>query len=171
MRYGIVTRLLNSISVCTLVNRPSFLSTMSIALTKPEPSLWIERYGDELYRFALGRVSDEGCAEELVQETVLSALTALDSFRGESSERTWLFLILRRKVIDHYRRQVRHPEVSLSVVTPNGPTESDFFRVEDGHWHEAQYPTSWQSADGASGGGSRILKRRVLHRRPTIRRG
>ena len=111
--------------------------------------MWIERYGDELYRFALSRVSDEACAEELVQETLLSALNGLESFRGESSERTWLFLILRRKVIDHYRRQARHPEVSLAVVTPDGPTEADFFHPEDGHWREPQYPASWQSADGA----------------------
>jgi RNA polymerase sigma-70 factor (ECF subfamily) len=122
---------------------------MSITITIPEPALWIDRYGDDLYRFALSRVADEGCAEELVQATLLSALTGIQAFRGESSERTWLFLILRRKVIDHYRRQARHREVSLEEVTPDGPTESDFFHAEDGHWREAQYPASWQSADGA----------------------
>ncbi len=101
---------------------------MSVVLPKPEPALWIERYGDELYRFALGRVAnDEVGAEELVQETLLSALQGLNSFRGEASERTWLFLILRRKIIDHYRRQARHPHVSLAEVTPAGPTEADFF--------------------------------------------
>lgn len=122
---------------------------MSIALIKPDPTLWVARFGDELYRFALGRVSDEACAEELVQDTLLSALDALDSFRGEATERTWLFLILRRKIIDHYRRRARHPEVSLAAITPDGPTEAAFFQDEDGHWRQEQYPTSWQSADGA----------------------
>ncbi|SMB87190.1 RNA polymerase, sigma-24 subunit, ECF subfamily [Hymenobacter roseosalivarius DSM 11622] len=122
---------------------------MAITLTRPEPALWLERYGDELYRFALGRVADRACAEELVQETLLSALQALASFRGESSERTWLFLILRRKIIDHYRHQARHPEVSLSQITPDDSTEADFFDPQDGHWRQRQYPAGWQSADGA----------------------
>jgi RNA polymerase sigma-70 factor (ECF subfamily) len=122
---------------------------MAITLLKPEPELWVERYGDDLYRFALSRVADEVCAEELVQESLLSALNGLAAFRGESSERTWLFLILRRKLIDFYRRQARHPVVSLDQVTPDGPSEAEFFHPEDGHWREAHYPTSWQSADGA----------------------
>ena len=122
---------------------------MAVVLTRPEPAHWVARYGDELYRFALGRVSDEAGAEELVQDTLLSALDALASFRGEASERTWLFLILRRKIIDHYRRQARHPHVPLTQVTPDGPTEATFFETDNGHWRRAQYPTSWQSADGA----------------------
>ncbi len=116
----------------------------------PTPHLWLDTYGDELYRFALGRVGgDEVQAEELVQETFLSALSALDTFRGEASERTWLFVILRRKIIDFYRRRARHPEVSLDAVTPAGPVEAAFFRPENGHWRPEQYPAAWQTADGA----------------------
>jgi RNA polymerase sigma-70 factor (TIGR02943 family) len=122
---------------------------MAPHLTKPEPAQWLDRYGDELYRFALGRVADESSAEELVQDTLLSALSALSSFRADASERTWLFLILKRKIIDFYRRRASRPEVSLSHVTPDGPTEADFFRPDDGHWRPEQYPTSWQTADGA----------------------
>lgn len=117
--------------------------------SQSEPTLWLERYGDELYRFALGRVSDESCAEELVQDTLLSALNALSSFRADASERTWLFLILKRKIIDFYRRQASRPEVSLSHVTPDGPSEVDFFHPENGHWRQEQYPAGWQTADGA----------------------
>ncbi|MBC8084876.1 MAG: sigma-70 family RNA polymerase sigma factor [Hymenobacter sp.] len=120
---------------------------MTISPMVPEPQFWLDRYGDELYRFALGRVPDEAGAEELVQDTFMSALNALDSFRGQASERTWLFVILKRKLIDHYRRQARHPHVSLDQLTPDGPTEADFFHSEDGHWRQEQYPTSWQSAD------------------------
>lgn len=123
---------------------------MSASLpSEPEPRHWLARYGDELYRFALGRVGGEAeQAEELVQDTFLSALDALPSFRGQASERTWLFVILKRKIIDFYRRRARHPEVSLAAVTPDGPTEADFFRPDDGHWRAAQYPESWLTADG-----------------------
>lgn len=115
----------------------------------PEPPQWLARYGNELYRYALARVAGAHAAEELVQATLLRALQALSSFRGEASERTWLFAILKRQVLDYYRRQAHRPEVSLAELAPEGPTEADFFEEADGHWRAAQAPTSWQTADGA----------------------
>ena len=101
---------------------------MTTLLATPEPQQWLLRFGDELYRFALGRVADAATAEDLVQETLVSALDALDSFRGQASERTWLFVILKRKIIDHYRRQARSPFVPLAI-TPDQAPEAEFFRV------------------------------------------
>lgn len=72
-----------------------------------DPSTWVDAYGDALYRFALVRLRDAGLAEEAVQETFLSALSAAASFAGRSSERTWLFGILKRKVVDALRRRTR----------------------------------------------------------------
>ncbi|MBF9141877.1 sigma-70 family RNA polymerase sigma factor [Hymenobacter properus] len=115
----------------------------------PNPAQWLDRYGDELFRFALSRVSDTTVAEELVQETFLSALDGLATFRAEASERTWLFVILRRKIIDHYRRQARSTRVGLEEVEAGGPTEADFFNPENGHWTNAQAPVSWLNADAA----------------------
>jgi RNA polymerase sigma-70 factor (TIGR02943 family) len=125
------------------------LSFIHMTPTPLAPSTWPERYGDELYRFALSRVSDAVAAEELVQDTFLSALDALASFRGEASERTWLFVILRRKIIDHYRRQARAPHVGLDAISePAGPGEGVFFEP-DGHWRASQSPVSWLHADAA----------------------
>lgn len=115
---------------------------MIVEKETPAPQEWPDRYGDELYAFALGRVSDPGGAEELVQDTFLSALGALDSFRGHASERTWLFVILKRKIIDHYRRQARSPFVPLDQESV-GSDEAGFFRPDDGHWREEQYPQAW----------------------------
>jgi RNA polymerase sigma-70 factor (TIGR02943 family) len=113
---------------------------MQVEVEMPAPHLWPDRYGDELYAYALRRVHTPDDAEELVQETLLSALKALDSFRGQASERTWLFVILKRKIIDHYRRQARSPFVPLDA---GGGEEAAFFRPEDGHWREEQYPQAW----------------------------
>ena len=115
----------------------------------PVPAQWPARYGDELYRFARSRVSAADVAEELVQETFLSALDGLATFRAEASERTWLFVILRRKIIDHYRRQARAPHVGLDELSEGGPTEADFFSAENGHWRGPQVPASWLNADAA----------------------
>ena len=73
------------------------------------PSHWDTEYRDYLIRFALQRVSDYGHAEDLVQETFLSAWNARNSFRGDCTERTWLTGVLRNKIIDQYRRNARRP--------------------------------------------------------------
>ena len=116
----------------------------------PVPAEWPARFGDELYRFALSRVSDAETAEELVQETFLSALASLATFRAEASERTWLFVILRRKIIDHYRRQARAPHIGLDALGDGGARpESDYFNPATGHWNGPQVPASWLRADAA----------------------
>jgi RNA polymerase sigma-70 factor (TIGR02943 family) len=120
-----------------------------MAPSLPVPAQWPDRYGDELFRFALSRVSDADVAEELVQETFLSGLDGLATFRAEASERTWLFVILRRKIIDHYRRQARATQVSLDELDEGGAAETDFFSPANGHWTDPQAPASWLNADAA----------------------
>ncbi|MDF1849421.1 MAG: sigma-70 family RNA polymerase sigma factor [Verrucomicrobiales bacterium] len=75
------------------------------------PENWNIAYRDYLVRFALQRVSDYGSAEDLVQETFLSAWNAKERFRGDCTERTWLTGILRNKIIDLYRKTGRRPSV------------------------------------------------------------
>ncbi|NOY23070.1 MAG: RNA polymerase sigma factor [Acidobacteria bacterium] len=72
-----------------------------------DPKQWVEKHGDYLYRFALLRVHNPQIAEDMVQETFLAALKSNANFEGRSSERTWLTGILKNKIIDHYRKNVR----------------------------------------------------------------
>lgn len=72
-----------------------------------EPSQWLERYGDLLFRYALVRVGDRPAAEDLVQQTFLAALESRDSFSGRSSESTWLVGILKHKISDHFKMRSR----------------------------------------------------------------
>jgi RNA polymerase sigma-70 factor (ECF subfamily) len=68
---------------------------------------WLEAHADYLFNLAVRQVGDKTTAEDLVQETFLAALKARDSFRGQSSDRTWLVGILRHKIYDHLRRICR----------------------------------------------------------------
>jgi RNA polymerase sigma-70 factor (ECF subfamily) len=45
--------------------------------------------------------------DDLVQETLLAAVTGLHAFDGRSLLRTWVVSILSRKIVDHYRRSER----------------------------------------------------------------
>ncbi|HWP41336.1 MAG TPA: sigma-70 family RNA polymerase sigma factor [Tepidisphaeraceae bacterium] len=72
---------------------------------------WVQlvaRYQGRLLAFARGQLSRKAEAEDLVQETFLMFLQSLRGFRDDYSLETYLFTILRRKIIDLYRgRQLR----------------------------------------------------------------
>lgn len=99
---------------------------------------WIQLYGESLFRYAHQRVSQEAIAKDLVQETYLAAWRNRDTYNGDASPKTWLFLILKRKLIDHYRK--------ASLVNREVETELDTHEYfdESGHWREDHYPKEWQ---------------------------
>ena len=70
--------------------------------------LWLQEFGDKLYRYALTRVGhDQALAEDLVQDTLLAGIRGFARFDQKSSVETWLISILRRKIVDHYRKTGR----------------------------------------------------------------
>ncbi len=116
--------------------------------TTSDPAIWLEQHGDALYRFALLRVRDREVAEELVQECLLGALRARDSFGGQASERTWLIGILKRKVVDHFRRAAREApgsEVDAADRAASGCADQSDFTAK-GLW--ARGPGRWGGDPG-----------------------
>lgn len=109
-----------------------------------DSSLWVDRHGDYLFRYAMSRLHNRDVAEELVQETFLAALQAGDNFAGRSSERTWFVGILRHKIVDHLQRRQR--ERPASEVGP--PDEGEEFFDQRGRWKVG--PTEWGDHPGAS---------------------
>jgi len=71
---------------------------------KLNPNSWVDAYADYLFNYAIGRVSNAEVAKDLVQETFFAGLKSAKNYKGEAAERTWLIAILKRKVIDHYRK-------------------------------------------------------------------
>ncbi|MBR9757726.1 MAG: sigma-70 family RNA polymerase sigma factor [Algicola sp.] len=71
---------------------------------KLNPDNWINRYSDYLFNYTISRVNDREMAKDLVQDTFFAALKSMENFKGEASERTWLIAILKRKIIDYYRK-------------------------------------------------------------------
>lgn len=68
------------------------------------PDGWVDQYADYLFNYAVSRVSDSEIAKDLVQDTFIAGLKSAKNFKGDAAERTWLVAILKRKVIDHYRK-------------------------------------------------------------------
>lgn len=63
----------------------------------------VDRYERRLHAFALGRVDQSATAQDLVQETFIGFLGAMNRFRADATLESFLFRILRRRIVDHYR--------------------------------------------------------------------
>ncbi len=110
-----------------------------------QPHFWVENYADYLYSFAIVRLSDPDLSADLVQETYLSALKAKEQFKGDSSEKTWLTSILKRKIIDVYRKRSASKEIYLNDYKSGIIDEAQFSYDGpfEGHWKEAKGPGSY----------------------------
>jgi RNA polymerase sigma-70 factor (TIGR02943 family) len=99
---------------------------------------WVNLYADPLYSYILPRVNDAALAEDLVQETFLSAWKARNTYRGEASEKSWLFTICKNKIIDHYRKKAK----SIMQPVPDA-ADTDRFFDDTGHWTAEDKPSEW----------------------------
>ena len=105
-----------------------------------DPSRWIEEYGDYLYSYAYFRLSSKELAEDLVQETFLAALHSMHNFKGDSKEKTWLVAILKRKIIDHYRKK------SNTAIPSEKNKDTPFIDEGEkkGQWDQTRVPEDWE---------------------------
>jgi RNA polymerase sigma-70 factor (TIGR02943 family) len=109
-----------------------------------KPAEWVKTYADYLYSLALIKVSNKETAEDLVQETFLSAFKAKDAFKNESSEKTWLTAILKNKIIDYYRKRDILKEVSSYISDTEKGFDEHFFDEHNGHWLMDAGPLAWR---------------------------
>ncbi len=98
-----------------------------------------------LMRFARLQLRNDAWAEDAVSETMLAAIAKPQAFSGQSQLKTWLVGILKHKVVDALRANLR--EVNASDL--QGEHESDELDAigfkTDGHF--AQQPAQWGNPD------------------------
>ena len=103
------------------------------------PDKWIDNYADYLFNYAVVRVNNSDVAKDLVQDAFFAALKSAKNFQGKSTERTWLVSILKRKVIDYYRK----------INSKKGKAEVRMNFYDDGEnegsWLEERVPQSWNN--------------------------
>lgn len=83
----------------------------------------VERHAAALARFAVSS-GERADVDELVQDTFVRAFASIDTFRGESSFRTWLFTIERRLLIDRRRSEKRRRD-RTEIQEDDAATEYD----------------------------------------------
>jgi RNA polymerase sigma-70 factor (ECF subfamily) len=105
--------------------------------------------GHRRYLLRVARLSlrDGDLAEDVVQETLVAALSARDGFSGRSTVRTWLTGILKHKIIDAIREKTRRPLVHLAFDEEADLDALDPMFTDAGAW--ATPPSDWGDPESA----------------------
>jgi len=117
---------------------------------KINPYQWVNLYADYLFNYAIMQVKSSEIAEDLVQDTFMSALKSIKNFNGKSGERTWLTSILKNKIIDHYRKKSNQCEILINERSEDYDNSDHFFETEAnkrGTWTSEARPNVWNFED------------------------
>ncbi len=117
--------------------------TTRMAEHQLKPETWVDLYADYLFNYAIGRISDAEVAKDLVQETFMAGLKSAKNYKGDAAERTWLIAILKRKVIDHYRKI--NSKKGKAEVRMNYSSQTD----AEGDWLEEQVADPFSSFENS----------------------
>lgn len=101
----------------------------------------------QMVKFAVLQLSSFQQAEDVVHEALVSAFQHLDSFTGKAAFKTWVFAILKNKIVDLIRQKSRL--VCMSELFKDAESELSIDELFDasGHWHKYEAPQAWQSPE------------------------
>src|SRR5689334_22192074 len=100
-----------------------------------------------LLRVAQLQLRDPDLAEDVVQETLVAAISAREGFSGRSSVKTWLTGILKHKIVDAIRQKQRQPIILATFEEEIDLDEFDPMFRDNGAWDAP--PADWGDPENA----------------------
>lgn len=103
----------------------------------------------DLLRFAQLQLRDAALAEDAVQDALTAAITSEHQFSGRFAVKTWVFGILRNKIVDLIRQDSRTTNLS-AVIDAEGEALDDAYDAlfkANAHWHPATRPSVWRDPE------------------------
>ena len=117
-------------------------------MPEPEDSLiddeFVATVRRDMLRFARLQLRDAELAEDAVQEALLAALQGTRGFAGRAALKTWVFSILRHKIVDQIRQKSR--TTNISALSPEEASLDEAFDAlfkSSDHWTRQARPTDW----------------------------
>ncbi|WP_417504776.1 RNA polymerase factor sigma-70 [Marinomonas gallaica] len=103
----------------------------------------------QMLKFAILQVRNEALAEDAVQDAMLSAYQNIDRFNRQAALKTWVFAILKNKLIDILRKEKRYTTASIleEGASLNDEALIDHLFTENGHWQKDERPQKWDEPD------------------------
>src|SRR5258708_5376433 len=93
-----------------------------------------------LLRIARMQLRNDTWAEDVVSETLISALEGVDRFGGQSQLKTWVVGILKHKIIDQFRRSGREISIDAAVEAAQVESFDELYTPDD---HRVNEPLDW----------------------------
>lgn len=91
----------------------------------------LTEYADFLLKIAVYKAGNITDAEDIVQETMLAALTQIEKGGNIENPKSWLSAVLNRKYYDFLRRKYRKPVVCIDVVCEQTDDSDLFEKIEE----------------------------------------
>ncbi len=101
----------------------------------------------QMLKFAILQLSSFQLAEDAVQEALTSAYQHIGSFTGRAAFKTWVFAILKNKIIDLIRQKSRLMTMSELFNGEESELSIDELFDASGHWHKYEAPQAWPSPE------------------------
>jgi RNA polymerase sigma-70 factor, ECF subfamily len=111
---------------------------------------YLKQLRSHLLRFARLQLRDTAAAEDSVQEALAAAWMQSDKFSGQAEHKTWVFAILRNKLVDTLR--ARRRTINLSSLEFELEEEVLLDRElfgANGHWSREATPRPWPTPETA----------------------
>lgn len=134
---------------------------------------WFEAHGTDLLAFARRRLRDPDDAEDAVQDALVSAAEAMERGTTTDEERRLLFTLLRRRTVDHVRRDAVRRRVTdeyAQIVRASGPSIRDqVYAIARDRWQRRPAETLegeefWQAFERCLGGMPALMRQAVVFR-------
>ncbi len=104
----------------------------------------------DMLRFARLQLRDDALAEDAVQDAIASALAGGREFAGRSALKTWVFAILRNKIVDAIRERSRSINISALSADEEAMDETfDSLFKPNAHWQPETRPADWGNPEAA----------------------
>jgi len=121
-------------------------STNRTPLSEDDVQQRLHALRPRLQAFARLQLGDETHAEDLVQEALIAAWEGLERFSGNAKLETWVFGILKHKLVDEIRHRRREQTTGFD---PDDLPEIDGLFNPRAHWLPAARPQKWHDPEQA----------------------
>ncbi|QEY26891.1 sigma-70 family RNA polymerase sigma factor [Neisseria zalophi] len=98
----------------------------------------------DILRFAKIQLRDDTLAEDMVQDTLATAIDKFQQFRGDAVLKTWIITILKNKITDYFRSRKNISSLE-ELQEENAAIDAQYNQCfdESDHWLSSASPNHW----------------------------
>lgn len=110
---------------------------------------FLEDIRRQMIKFAMLQLGDDHLAEDAVQEALIGALKNAASFGGRAALKTWIFAILKNKIVDTLRHKQRVVNASSLLREEDDDEALSELFDQKGFWQQDERPIAWGNPEAS----------------------